>query len=562
MTFVNFNLKLRTEILRALCFFGNGKIDKRSKLRRAIRYDRNHQTAKGELTVANINRRLTQQEIDIGEGPISKHFLGLTCQVPDELVIRQFLLTRFSGLKLNYALQVALASPDSKIIHPLPKEWQRLFESLGLRVAAHRCTCLFFIKIFLIWGYGVFEIIRHIWFQILFLIRFWLGGAKVQKAPYVFFSGLQPNNVNKPGVEPLFDIISWYLQWEGKNELATTLCHDCFHRSNSFLHGQNTVKFQKNPTPPLEKINQLFQFASWGLASIFQSCLNLAVGNWWYGLLLYQTPKARLMSLSEANSVAKQYLFSNSTMFVRPLWTYEAEAKGASVTLYFYSTNSEPHKTRLGYLNPIHGFKLMNWPEYLVWNKPHEKYVQRSKHSSLGKTRIVGPVWIFDSPKPLPVFTKDVISVFDVSPRRPTQYTCLGLDDQYVSFKTIEMFFDDILKASEEFDADLICKPKREIMNVTSGVFDSRYINKIKKMQAKSQWTIASSDISSQRLIKVSRAVVALPFSSVAHVAKDMGVPSVYYDPIGCIFSDDRASHGIKIICGVDELQNWMAKNI
>ena len=37
-----------------------------------------------------------------------------------------------------------------------------------------------------------------------------------------------------------------------------------------------------------------------------------------------------------------------------------------------------------------------------------------------------------------------------------------------------------------------------------------------------------------------------------------MGKPSVYYDPFGVILKDDRGSHDIQIITGIDELNEWI----
>jgi len=50
-----------------------------------------------------------------------------------------------------------------------------------------------------------------------------------------------------------------------------------------------------------------------------------------------------------------------------------------------------------------------------------------------------------------------------------------------------------------------------------------------------------------------------MPFTSTALVARNPGKPSYYYDPSGIIQKDDRATHGIPVISGVDELQEILA---
>ena len=51
--------------------------------------------------------------------------------------------------------------------------------------------------------------------------------------------------------------------------------------------------------------------------------------DWWRGI-----PRPTVMG-----ELAKEYLFTQQHSVYRPLWTYEAEAQGAEVTMYFYSTN-------------------------------------------------------------------------------------------------------------------------------------------------------------------------------------------------------------------------------
>jgi polysaccharide biosynthesis PFTS motif protein len=66
-------------------------------------------------------------------------------------------------------------------------------------------------------------------------------------------------------------------------------------------------------------------------------------------------------------------------------------------------------------------------------------------------------------------------------------------------------------------------------------------------------------EISAIRVIESSVAVISLPFTSTAIIAKEMGKPSIYYDPTGLLHKDDRAAHGITIISTRDELDNWLS---
>ena len=50
-----------------------------------------------------------------------------------------------------------------------------------------------------------------------------------------------------------------------------------------------------------------------------------------------------------------------------------------------------------------------------------------------------------------------------------------------------------------------------------------------------------------------------MPFTSTALLGRDLGKPSVYYDPYGMVQKDDRAAHGIEILIGSRELSEWLS---
>lgn len=67
------------------------------------------------------------------------------------------------------------------------------------------------------------------------------------------------------------------------------------------------------------------------------------------------------------------------------------------------------------------------------------------------------------------------------------------------------------------------------------------------------------SDSAGYTLIARASAVISMPFTSTAHIARELGKPTCFYDPTGIIQRDGRAAHGIPIIIGRDELQGWLA---
>ena len=65
-----------------------------------------------------------------------------------------------------------------------------------------------------------------------------------------------------------------------------------------------------------------------------------------------------------------------------------------------------------------------------------------------------------------------------------------------------------------------------------------------------------------RQVIEQAIAVISMPFTSTALIAKEMGKPSIYYDPMGRLQRDDRAAHGIPILSGIEELEEWISARI
>ena len=86
-----------------------------------------------------------------------------------------------------------------------------------------------------------------------------------------------------------------------------------------------------------------------------------------------------------------------------------------------------------------------------------------------------------------------------------------------------------------------------------------RYRRFIKTYNNEQNVIAIDPDTSACRVIAACTAVISMPFTSTALIAKEVGKPSIYYDPSKQIKKDDRAAHGIKIVCGPEELSNWIS---
>ena len=94
------------------------------------------------------------------------------------------------------------------------------------------------------------------------------------------------------------------------------------------------------------------------------------------------------------------------------MWSYEAEKRDCKIFFYFYSVNNQHSLTKsLSDPTPF-GWKSTSWPNYLVWDSFHKKFVEKYTNN-IKNIKIVGPIWFSDSDHQFIKPNKKFISVFE-----------------------------------------------------------------------------------------------------------------------------------------------------
>jgi polysaccharide biosynthesis PFTS motif protein len=83
-------------------------------------------------------------------------------------------------------------------------------------------------------------------------------------------------------------------------------------------------------------------------------------------------------------------------------------------------------------------------------------------------------------------------------------------------------------------------------------------VRRIKQLSNKLNYIEVDPSADALQIIQKTKACISMPFTSTALIAKEEGKPSVYYDPTGMIQKDDRAAHGISVLSGINELEEWV----
>ena len=494
---------------------------------------------------------LVEMQLGIPSSKVSKHLFGAATEKANE-AIRDFLVIRVGMYSLNKSLLVSLGKKKDRIVHPLPEIWRGKIRSLGWRVSEIKSALMWQGFLFLYFGYGGFLLTKNLLLGIITSFR------KIPDNPErsIYFAGLTKKNLPQQEDGDSYDIISWYLQWQGKETEIQTIGHNVKDIPEFKIKGVN-IRYTDPLTPLRGLVTNLWLF-SWGFGAACICLLDWLRGRWWSPLMF--APCVQGFIAKQQPTFAVDYLFHNSGSS-KPLWLYEVETRGAKSSFYFYSTNCDSFKIKEGYQSTPAYYRNMNWSRYLVWDQEQANFVRRCA-GNLAKVEIVGPIWYSDTAVLLPKLTSRTVAVFDIQPKRKSVYEVLGSPLEYYTPAVGIKFLNDIHEAVVKYNWIMAWKGKRKLPQTQTRQIAKSYETVCKKLAFSPNMLVINPDIAATRLIEKSALVISMPFTSTAIVARDLGKPSYYYDPSGIIQKDDRAAHGIPIISGFGRLQELFASKV
>ena len=497
-----------------------------------------------------LQHALTVTELESCKGRCSPLLFGAGIENA-ELAIRQYLMLRVSYPKLNGAVLQALGECGSGVVHYIPADWRAILRQHGFEVSDLWCSMAWYGFVAIRFGKGFIDLTRIAWSSAMEVLR----GPRSNYGKYAFFDAMEVNNLPQPGLDGRsYDIFNWYEQWAGRVPKLDSLCHG-IRDALPKMANTTPVLGMRWPVPPLANAESLVHFLGWGLMATSLAALDLLRGRWWHALMLGDAATAALVRMQVQERLGQEYLFTQSRICDRPLYTYQLEQRGARISFYFYSTNSEPFKLPSGYLIQLYLWQAMNWPHYLVWNNYQAQFVRRTAGGSVAIS-VVGPIWFSTSAVELPVLRQRTIAVFDVQPMRMWFFRLLAPEVDYLVPSICKQFLSDSFHCIRANGYSIAFKRKRQI---NSKYHHPQYLRFVEKLSRWDNVVAIDPDTAARKLIEKCSAVISMPFTSTAHIARELGKPTCFYDPTGMILRDDRAAHGIPIIIGRDELYGWLA---
>ena len=501
-----------------------------------------------------LQHALTVTELESCKGRCSPLLFGAGIENA-ELAIRQYLMVRVSYPKLNGAVLQALGECGSGVVHYIPADWRAILRQRGFEVSDLWCSVAWYGFVAVRFGKGFSNLMQIAWSSALEILR----GTRSNFGKYVFFDAIAANNLPQPGIDGRsHDIFNWYEQWAGKVPNLDSLCHG-IRDAPQKVANTTPVLAMRWPVPPLANAASLVRFLAWGLMATGLAAVDLLRSRWWHALMLGDAATAALVRMQSQEKLGQEYLYTQSRSCDRPLYTYQLEQRGAKITFYFYSTNSEPLARPAGRQAQLFIWQAMNWPHYLVWNIYQGKFVRELGRRMAGESvaiSVVGPIWFSTSAIELPVLPQRTIAVFDVQPMRMLFYRILDQEVDYYVPSVCNQVLSDSFHCIRANGYSMAFKRKRQI---NSKYHHPQYVRFVEKFSRWDNLVTIDPDTAAYKLIEKCSAVISMPFTSTAHIARELGKPTCFYDPTGMIQRDDRAAHGIPIIIGRVELHGWLA---
>jgi len=240
-----------------------------------------------------------------------------------------------------------------------------------------------------------------------------------------------------------------------------------------------------------------------------------------------------------------------SESWVKPVWFDQMKLDSSRKIYINLSASSSPIA-----FNEI---EFLGWERLNQWNEvwvldAHQKHLF-SAHSiqSDSKVSAMGcPFWT-DRLEPF-IDSKDkgnYIAIFDIQPTRKFLGWSGLYDCGYFDASSILNFIRDILEVSERLGRICVLKSKRK----NPRYFDAEYYQGIKILKKEyKNFIYVDPDIAPHRIIQDSLVTISVPFTSTAIIASELGVPSLFYDPIGKVLLNDPNARKTRVVSGKTEL--------
>lgn len=261
-----------------------------------------------------------------------------------------------------------------------------------------------------------------------------------------------------------------------------------------------------------------------------------------------------IVKKSKPSSFRLEIAFTESSGSKRPLWTYELERLGGAVNMNFFSNSAVLRvENEQGCSAET---KLYTWTNYDVVSTWQQNVIKEySVFGSESKFRKFGVPWFQDINYRFARSEKYSVAVFDIEPQLG-YFGSSSLNDWGLSSVTYSLeFIDSILKICAKYDVLFMHKRKREL---PSKKVHPQYARRLDFLSKQSIYISIPPTVAPSRLIQKVSGVISYVPTTTEILARQMNVPSIFFDPSGLIDKSEPALIESKVLSSQEELEKWI----
>jgi polysaccharide biosynthesis PFTS motif protein len=251
-----------------------------------------------------------------------------------------------------------------------------------------------------------------------------INNSKVPECSYVVFLDLLQNNLpGYDGGKKTRDMITWYKESNIRKPAVKKMWAQARVESN--YNPPDDLIVSRLIFPRFSSFTACLNYYSIILSAFVVSLIGMLRGRWWYGFIITESISLHYVNNLKREHLAEEYFFNNSSWFYKPMWTYEVENGKSLITQVFYSTNQDYIVFNDYKFTETYFYQLMKWERFIVWDQQQKnnlkQFCPNSEYILARYIDITGKKWEYFSEN-----KEKILSIFDVTPRRPTNYTKLG----------------------------------------------------------------------------------------------------------------------------------------
>ena len=245
-------------------------------------------------------------------------------------------------------------------------------------------------------------------------------------------------------------------------------------------------------------------------------------------------------------------IFNESNSILRPLFSYALEGRGCATEVFNFSTSDNVKLINEEQSNfPM---LLQSWSMQIVYDKHSEKISGRSLLNQKVSTKIINDIPNYtDKLIEFPQNGRKNLALFDIRPKQHSFGSSTLCDIHVTNNLEWKEFILVFFHLASELNLNIFYKPKRNQFSDQQSLF-------IERLNRHDFFYMIDHNVSPRTVLQNSFASVSSTVTTPGFIAKEMGVPSAFYNSNPLMYEYDQTFRGLRVLSSNSEAYNWVKK--